>query len=382
MDNGPVIGNWWQAFLRYTGSGAGEWVGALAVVFGAYIIRLILFFIADNYMVKLASRTKTKSDDRLLKGIKVPFGNLIILWGLYWAVYLLRLPREPYDWHHLVYNIIDTLVILTVLWLAFRVIDVLISAFSESYSIKGEVRYNQLLPFFRDLAKIIALAGAIVFVIIAWGKDPTVMLAGLGIGGLAIGFAAKDTIANIFGSVTIFADRPFDVGDWVVIGNDEGIVEEIGFRTTKVRTFEKTLITIPNSVIANTAVNNFSKRPGRRVKQRIGILYETPIEKIEAVVNGIRRILGENQQVDNESIVVNFEDFADSSLTIFVYYFTSTSVWADYLQVRQDVNFKIMRLFESMGVEFAYPTRTLWHRGDLGLSGMPRLGDGDIDSGN
>lgn len=368
--------------MRYTGSGAGEWVGALAVVFGAYIIRLILFFIADNYMVKLASRTKTKSDDRLLKGIKVPFGNLIILWGLYWAVYLLRLPREPYDWHHLVYNIIDTLVILTVLWLAFRVIDVLISAFSESYSIKGEVRYNQLLPFFRDLAKIIALAGAIVFVIIAWGKDPTVMLAGLGIGGLAIGFAAKDTIANIFGSVTIFADRPFDVGDWVVIGNDEGIVEEIGFRTTKVRTFEKTLITIPNSVIANTAVNNFSKRPGRRVKQRIGILYETPIEKIEAVVNGIRRILGENQQVDNESIVVNFEDFADSSLTIFVYYFTSTSVWADYLQVRQDVNFKIMRLFESMGVEFAYPTRTLWHRGDLGLSGMPRLGDGDIDSGN
>ncbi len=380
MHNEP-IGGWWQSLKVYLGNGSTSWLGALLVFVAAWIIRLIFYFIADNYIAKLTKRTKSDLDDKLLKSAKPPVGNLLLLWGLYGAVYLLDLPTTPYNWRNLAYNILDTLTILTVLWLVLKLIEIVIHFIREGYRTRGEMQYDQLLPFVRDVMKILAIVGGVVWIIIAWDKDPSVLLAGLGIGGLAIGFAAKDTIANIFGSITIFADRPFDVGDWVIIGDTEGVIEEVGFRTTKIRTFEKTLITIPNSLIANTTINNFSRMPLRRVKQRIGILYETPIDKVRQVVQGMRQLLIDHPQVAEDPLLVNFEDFADSSLTIFVYYFTVTTKWAEYLSVREEINLKFMELFENLGVEFAYPTRTLWHRGDLGLGGLPRLSDGDFEEG-
>jgi MscS family membrane protein len=116
------------------------------------------------------------------------------------------------------------------------------------------------------------------------------------------------------------------------------------------------------------------------VKQRIGILYETPLEKVEKAVEGMRKLLVEHPDVAEDPLLIYFEDFGDSALIIFVYYFTITTNWADYLAIRQEMNLKFMRLFEELGVEFAYPTQTLWHKGDFGLGGMPKLSDGDIDS--
>ena len=138
---------------------------------------------------------------------------------------------------------------------------------------------------------------------------------------------------------------------------------------------------IPNSIIANTPVENFSRRPRRLVKQNLGILYETPISTIEEAVSGIRKILTEHEEVEQEPLLVYFDEFGDSALTIFIYYYTTTSNWSRYLGIKQGVNIQIMKLFEGLGVEFAYPTRTVWHKGDLGLGGMPKLSDGDIREG-
>lgn len=371
----------WVRITDFFDTTLGYFVAALIVLVLAWVARFIFIHIVGKYLTMLASRTKSEIDDVLIKKIKGPLGNIIFLIGLYFVVLSLHLPREPYDWHNLAYNFIDSIVILMVLWTFIRIIDLVCYFLNDSWKRNNITQYEQVLPFLRDLSKIIVIVGAVIAIIVAWDKDPTALLAGLGIGGLAIGFAAKDTIANIFGSVTIFADRPFQVGDWVIIGPTEGIIEEVGFRTTKVRTFGKSLVTIPNSLIANTPVENFSRRPRRRVKQNLGILYETPISTVEEAVNGIRKILTEHEEVEQEPMLVYFNDFGDSSLTLFIYYFTTTSNWSRYLGIRQDVNIAIMKLFENLGVEFAYPTRTLWHKGDLGLGGMPKLTDGDIREG-
>lgn len=371
----------WESIGVFFDSTLGGYAGAFIVLVFAWVVRFVFIHIVENYLTMLTKRTKSDVDDELIKKIKVPIGNIIFLIGVYFAVLFLELPKAPYNWHGLLFNIIDTFIIVMVLWALMRILELIAHFLSESWKKADIKQYDQLLPFLRDFAKILLIVGAVIAVVIAWDKDPTALVAGLGIGGLAIGFAAKDTISNIFGSITIFADRPFDTGDWVIIDKIEGTVEEVGFRTTKVRTFGKSLVTIPNSIIASTPVENYSRRPRRRVKQNLGILYETPIDKIEEAVNGIRKILEDHQEIEQNPILVYFDSFGESALNIFIYYFTATADWNSCMTIKQEVNLKIMRLFESLDVEFAYPTSTLWHKGDIGLGGLPKLTDGDIESG-
>jgi MscS family membrane protein len=202
------------------------------------------------------------------------------------------------------------------------------------------------------------------------------LLASLGIGGLAVALAAKDTLSNIFGSLMILLDRPFHVGDWVKAGDLEGIVEEVGFRSTKIRTFAKTQITVPNNVIANLAVDNMSRRPRRRIKLTIGITYESSPDQIRRAVTGIREMLGNHPAIDQEFFLVNFTDFGASSLDILVYCFTKTNVWEEYLEARQDVCLKIMEILDGLGLEIAFPSRSLYIRSaaeERAETGLTRL---------
>ncbi len=197
------------------------------------------------------------------------------------------------------------------------------------------------------------------YVIQALGYSISGVVAGLGIGGLAVAMAAKDTLANFFGSIMILSDRPFRVGDWIRADQNEGVVEEIGFRSTRIRTFPKTLITVPNSIIANTAIDNFSRMPKRRVNMTVGVTYRTTADQMERLVSGIESILKNHEGVDKEFMLVNFTDFGSSSLDVLVYYFTATVLWADHLRIRQEVNLLIMRLVDGMGLAVAFPTRTV-----------------------
>jgi len=185
------------------------------------------------------------------------------------------------------------------------------------------------------------------------------LLASLGIGGIAIAMAAKDTIANVFGSIMILVDRPFAIGDWVKTSEFEGVVEEIGFRSTKIRTFERTLVNVPNSALANMVIDNIDARNERRIKMRIGLTYDTTPAQMEAAIAGIEAILRDHPGVDQSYKLVKFDEFADSSLSIFLYYFSASKVWAEYLQVRQEINLQIMQLLESLDLEFAFPTQTV-----------------------
>ncbi len=184
-------------------------------------------------------------------------------------------------------------------------------------------------------------------------------LAGLGIGGLAFALAAQDTIANIFGSVVVALDQPFKIGEFVQIGASSGTVEDIGLRSTKLRTPARTLIVIPNKTVAGDAITNFSRMPQRRVEQKIGLTYGTSPEQMEGILEDIRRILREDPDVHQETIVVSFADYAESALDIQIIYFAANPDWTKHMGLRERINLKIMRAVAARGLSFAFPTQTL-----------------------
>jgi len=174
-----------------------------------------------------------------------------------------------------------------------------------------------------------------------------------------VALAAKDTLANLFGGVTILVDRPFKAGDWITLSGADGVVEEVGLRSTRIRTFAKTLISIPNSVLANATVENHSLMPKRRIKMTVGVTYDTTPDQMREAVQRIETYLRENDQIHQEFLMVKFTQFNDSSLDLLVYCFTVTTDWVQHLQARQDVQLRIMDILGEMGLSIAFPTQTV-----------------------
>ena len=173
--------------------------------------------------------------------------------------------------------------------------------------------------------------------------------------------AAQDAVGNFIGTLSIFTDRPFKVGDWIIVGDKvDGNVEQIGFRSTKVRTWPKTLMSIPNQVLATEIVDNWSRMPKRRVKMTVGVTYSTTADQMEELLRRIRQLLKDDEGVDSDFFLVRFTDFGSSSLDIFLYYFTRSIKWDQHLAVRERVNLNIMRTIREMGLSIAFPTRSIY----------------------
>jgi MscS family membrane protein len=202
-------------------------------------------------------------------------------------------------------------------------------------------------------------AVGILFVLQNNGVQVWSFVAGLGIGSLAFALAAQDTVANLFGALNIFLDKPFQIGDWVRVGDVEGVIEEVGFRSFRVRTFYNSLVTVPNSTITNCNVDNMGVRPRRRVKIMLGLTYDTPTERMQAYVEGVRAILAAHPMVE-QTYEVHFNDFSASSLDILVYYHIVSNSWTEELETRAANFLEFIRLAEAMGVSFAYPSQSIY----------------------
>ena len=200
-------------------------------------------------------------DDRFLACLHKPLEFLVFLIGLFVAAEFLQLPVEPYNLENLVSTLLKALLILDVAWFFFNMVD-MVDHYLTKWAVRTEsVLDDQLVPLVRKTLRVFIVIMAGLMAIQSFGYPITGVLASLGIGGLAFALAAKDTVSNIFGSLMIIFDRPFLIGDWIKAGDMEGTVEEIGFRSTKIRTFAKTLISVPNNIIANMALDNISRRP-------------------------------------------------------------------------------------------------------------------------
>jgi MscS family membrane protein len=337
-----------------------QYIGCFLALAATFIARLLVRHFLDGWVKKMSERTATELDDKLLAAFRRPVLFAVLISGFYLALGILTLPTDPMDLPRFIHALFTSLLIVAAAWVLFSAVDVL-NLYFQRFTAKTESKLDdQLAPIIRRILRIIVILMAMVMIVQNLGYSVSSLLAGLGLGGLAFALAARDSLANMFGSVTIFTDRPFQVGDWVKAGGAEGTVEEVGFRSTRIRTFEKTLITIPNSKIANSLIENMDARNIRRVKINLGLTYDTTADQMEKALEAVREILRSHPGVDQGYWLVYFTDFGASSLDIFVYYFSKSIVWAEYLETRQDVNLKIMRKLAEMGLEFAFPSQTVY----------------------
>lgn len=333
-----------------------QWLGLLAGLFIGLLLRLLTHIFISLY--KSLGLTKAMSwKQHLIDQIEKPVALLVSAAFWYAWAYYLKLEGLAFG---IVNGIIQIIFGIAITWAAYQCISVLSHYLKKKAATTDSTLDDQLIPFIEKTVKLIIILLGILIVLQNMGVNVFSLLAGLGLGGLAFALAAKDTAANLFGSIMILVDRPFQIGDWVLVGDVEGTVEEIGFRSTRIRTFYNSLVTVPNANMANAQIDNMGERSYRRTRTTLDVAYDTPTEKLEKFIEGIRQIIIDNPITRKDYYHVYFSGYGDSSLKIMLYFFFITKDWGDELRERQNVYLEIFKLAEKLEVEFAYPTQTLF----------------------
>jgi len=336
-----------------------QWLGLLIIVFFGVIFGRIVSAVSARVLERILERRFTMIDrDSSIRAFE-PLAALVmvLVWGL--GIFWLGLPMKVFT---LYYQVIRVVAVVAVAVSAYRFIDVLSDVLQKKAEATPTQYDDMLVPLVRKSLKIFIAAAGLLTVAQVLGSNVTALFASVGIGGLALALAAQDTVSNFFGSLMVILDRPFQVGDWIKTGDVEGTVEEVGFRSTRIRTFYNSLITLPNANLIKASVDNLGDRTYRRWSTRLGIAYDTPPETIDAFCEGIRELVRKHPYTRKDYYHVYFNEFGDDSLEILVYVFFQTPDWATELRERHRLGIDIVRLAAKLGVEFAFPTQTLYLR--------------------
>ena len=332
-----------------------QWMGIFLSIFLGLIIKTLVQHIL-SLIKKVTQKTSFQWDDKLIHAIDRPLG--LICAGAFWffTLYMLQLEGTSLT---VLTVIVKIILSLSFIWLFYQAVEIL-SEYLEVITEKTESTLDdQLVPLLKKALKIFVIIFGILVMFQNLGVNVISVLAGLGLGGLAFALAARDMCANFFGSIMILLDRPFNIGDWVVVDGMEGTVEEIGFRSTRVRTFYDSQVTIPNSILANSNIDNMGKREFRRIKAYFGLTYNTPPEKMEAFLEGLRNIVEANPNTRKDYYHIVFNQYGDFCLQVMLYCFLKVPDWATELVERQNIYLEVLRLAKEIKVEFAFPTQTL-----------------------
>lgn len=330
-------------------------IAATLVFFLFLLLRHLFTTIITVSLQELAKKTATYYDNKIISALKGPLSFAFIIIGLHLFFILIFKETET------IKNILNTLVVYTVFWAILSISEALRNLiYSATGKFNAELS-KEIGNFVLAIWKILVTGIGLGAMLQVWGINVTALVASLGIGGLAFALAAKDTAANLFGSFSLLADKSIRIGEWIKVNGVEGTVENIGMRTTKVRSFQKSLITVPNHIVANHPIENFSRRGIRRIKMHIGLTYSTNSEQIIKIMEDIKEMLKGHEGISqNDSLMVNFDTFGDSSLDIFIYTFTKTANWKKYLDIRENVNLEIMKIVEENGSSFAFPSHSIY----------------------
>ncbi|MBQ47170.1 MAG: hypothetical protein CMP10_06825 [Zetaproteobacteria bacterium] len=353
----PIIQRVLPKIMRqgFAGLDLWQWFGLFILGSMGFLIRKLASGLITIFK-RFTSWSKLDWDDRILNAIDQQLA--IALMALFWLVSINLLGIEGNIYLLLKFTI-KAIINFCIVWMAYS-ISAIFSEYLQRKAQKSEFKIdNQLAPMLGKTVRILTLIFGTLMALQNLDYNVMSVVAGLGLGGLAFALAAKDTAANIFGSIMILSDRPFKVGDWVKFAGVEGVIEEVGFRSTKVRTFYNSIICIPNSVVANENIDNYGRRQWRRVKSNLGITYDTPPEKIEAFLEGIKNVIKANQKSRKDYYHVVFEGFGPSALDIMLYFFLKVDDWSEELVERQNIYLEILRLASDLGIDFAFPTQSL-----------------------
>jgi len=303
-----------------------------------------------------AARTSSRYDDMLLDMVDEPIVVIVTVIGLWFAVRWLTLPEavETFAW-----DSIQASITLAVAWMLARMFDAFSRHILQPLAEKSDTDLDdQLLPIVRKGGKTAIWSIGIVMALNNAGYDVAALIAGLGLGGLALAMAAQDTIKNVFGGFTIFTDRPFKIGDRIVVSGFDGTITEIGVRTTRMRTLAGREVTMPNSSIANTAVENISSEPSRKVVLTLGMTYDTAPDQMKRAMEILREVVADQGDELDGDPIIGFAGFGDFSMNIlFIYYIRSGR---DVVGVQSAVNLAVLERFNAEGLEFAFPTQTIY----------------------
>ena len=327
-------------------------------IFTFFLIARKLFQVITKFVVlTIFKKTNNTFDEEIFDSIQKPLSFLFIFIGANIALQFLDVPKE---FKSFIVPLIKSGFAFIIFWTIYNILTPLTKVINKLTHKFGKELSDDITNFLIKTLKFLVISIGFVAIMNVWGYNISGFLASLGLVGMALALAAKDTASNLFGSLVIFSDRPFKIGDWIMTPDVEGIVEQIGIRSTKVRTFAQAIVTVPNAVLANSAILNWSRMGKRRIKMNIGLTYSTTATQMQNIVQDLRTMLENHNDIHQDTIFIYFTDFQDSSLGIFCYFFTKTINWGEYMRVREDVNLKIMHIVEQNGASFAFPSRSIY----------------------
>ncbi len=358
MDEFYVV--WNSDFFGIT---VGELAIAAIVLFVFILMRKFFARTVIERLERWANLTETDVDDQIIKALQQPLMFLFFIIGLSFAIQWIS-----FDAHSevILIRIVKSMIAFTIFWTGYRLVEP-ISIFFDRLLVRraGPVAHevkNYLLKFL----KIFLFGSGIVAVLAQWGVDPWPYFAGIGVLSLPFAFAAKDTVSNLFGGVKlILIDRAFKVGDWIEAPSiGHGTVEEITLSTVKIRKFSKAIQTVPNGVIANAPITNWTRMTNRRIKMDIGLVYSTTSDQFEIILENMRSLIAADERVDHSvTEMVHIVAFNASSIDINLYYFTITKDWVEWRAIVEEHMLAFMKIVEAAGSSFAFPSQSIYVEG-------------------
>ena len=354
--------------IEFLGNSLQDYTWFISSILIGLIFKKLIANYLSNLLFRLIKRGNTdlgtKKFDELLTQ---PIGFFIMLIIIYLGSSHIQYPPE---WNLVSENKIglkmliskgfSLVFIFSLLRILLRLIDFSGFILMKKAELTESKMDDQLIPFIIEIGKIlIYIFGGFIIMGKIFDVNIAALATGLGIGGVALAMASKESLENLLGSFTIFFDQPFTVGDIVIVGSITGKIEKVGFRSTRIRTFDKSLVTVPNKKMIDAELDNLGLRSVRRVKFNIGLTYETSSNQIKAIVKDIQEMIHKHEKTNNEGRV-RFQEFGASSLDIMVLYFVDSPRWEDLIDVKEDVNYKIIEIVKKHKSEFAFPSRTIY----------------------
>lgn len=332
-----------------------QWATAFGIIIAAFVAGKGLYWFSGTVIRSLTRKTKTKLDDILIDMVEEPVVFALTIAGVWYGLRTLALPDLARSW---IGNAVQFLVVLAVAWMVTRVLDAIYREYLVPLADKTENDLDdQLLPILQKGTKLAVWSIGLIVALNNAGYNVGALIAGLGIGGLALAMAAKDTVSNIFGGFTIFSDRPFKLNDRIKVAGHDGTVTDIGVRSTRLKTLEGRVVTIPNSTFSDSAVENVSLEPSRKVVSNLGLTYDTTPEQMKQGMSLLKDIAARSDGIE-DNVLVGFNAFGDSAMNIiFIYYIKKEG---DILGTQTEMNMKILEEFTKAGLDFAFPTQTLY----------------------
>jgi MscS family membrane protein len=353
--------------IEFLGNTVNDYVNFVtAILLGLIFRKLISKYLSHLLFKVFRSKNTNIGADKFNTLLIKPIGLCVMLSIIYLGSSYVQYPpqwnlvnEDEIGIKMLINKGFSLIFIYSIFWILLKMIDFVGLILLKKAELTANKMDDQLIPFIIEIGKIfIYIFGIFMVMGNVFNVNIAALATGLGIGGIALAMASKESLENLLGSFTIFFDQPFTVGDVVIVGSVTGTIEKVGFRSTRIRTFDKSLVTVPNKKMIDAELDNLGLRSVRRVKFNIGLTYETSTDQIKAIVKDIQEMINQHEKTNNDGRV-RFQEFGASSLDIMVMYFVDSPKWEDLINVKEDVNYKIMEIVKNHKSDFAFPTTTV-----------------------